>query len=168
MARAINWARYDRLTAQGHSERDIAAALGIPRTTLRRAIEQRQGPPAPVQTPGQPSDTGAVQRVDTGAEQGFDTAAVPRLDRLEAEVQRLITRVQSLMDRLEHPPGPTPVQISTLPPYPKGKAVRWNLWILDAIREEIASLAAARDLSPSQLVQEVLWKALSERRSSTS
>jgi hypothetical protein len=59
------------------------------------------------------------------------------------------------------------VQITTLPPYPKGKAVRWNLWILDAIREEIATLAAERDISPSQLVQEVLWKMLSERRTPT-
>jgi len=56
------------------------------------------------------------------------------------------------------------VQITTLPPYPKGKAVRWNLWILDAIREEIASLAATREMSPSQLVQEVLWQWLSDRR----
>jgi len=38
MTRAINWARYDRLKAQGRSERDIADALGIPRTTLRREI----------------------------------------------------------------------------------------------------------------------------------
>jgi hypothetical protein len=59
------------------------------------------------------------------------------------------------------------VQITTLPPYPKGKAVRWNLWILATIRDEIASLAAARDMAPSQLVQEWLWKALTERRSST-
>ena len=43
--------------------------------------------------------------------------------------------------------------------------MRWNLWILDAIREEIASLAAERDISPSQLVQEWLWKALTDRRS---
>jgi hypothetical protein len=35
---------------------------------------------------------------------------------------------------------------------------------LDVIREEIATLAAARDLSPSQLVQEVLWQWLTERR----
>ena len=56
------------------------------------------------------------------------------------------------------------MQITTLPPYPKGKAVRWNLWILDAIREEIASLAATREMSPSQLVQEVLWQWLSDRR----
>ena len=45
--------------------------------------------------------------------------------------------------------------------------MRWNLWILDAIRDEIASLAAERNISPSQLVQEVLWKMLTERRTST-
>jgi hypothetical protein len=45
--------------------------------------------------------------------------------------------------------------------------VRWNLWILDAIRDEIAMLAAERGLPPSQLVQELLWKVLSDRRSST-
>jgi hypothetical protein len=55
------------------------------------------------------------------------------------------------------------VQITTLPPYPKGKAVRWNLWILDAIKEQISTLAADRDVSPSELVQEWLWKALTDQ-----
>jgi hypothetical protein len=58
----------------------------------------------------------------------------------------------------EHRTVQTPVQITALPPYPKGKAVRWNLWILDAIKEQISTLAAERDLSPSELVQEYLWK----------
>jgi hypothetical protein len=266
MARAMNWARYDQLKAQGHSERDIADALGIPRTTLRRAIEQRQGPPAPVQKPvqkndtgaahradtdaeqgidieavrpweaafirlwergathtaiaqalgcpvgtvksrshtlqqqgkiqarprgglvagqqpGQPTDTGAVSRADTdaaqrldtgavsrvdiGAVQGLDTAAMQRLDRLEAELHGLREVVKSLGDRLEHPPVSTPGQSTALPPYPKGKAVRWNLWVLDKIRAEIATVAAQRGISPSQLVQEFLWKALTDRRAST-
>jgi hypothetical protein len=61
----------------------------------------------------------------------------------------------------------TPVQITTRPPYPKGKAVRWNLWILDAIRDELATLAAERGISPSQLVQEFLWKALTDHHPST-
>ena len=38
--------------------------------------------------------------------------------------------------------------------------MRWNLWILDAIRDELSGLAAERDVSPSQLVQELLWKEL--------
>jgi hypothetical protein len=42
----------------------------------------------------------------------------------------------------------------------------WNLWILDAIRDKLVTLAAERDISPSQLVQEFLWKALTEWRSS--
>jgi hypothetical protein len=42
--------------------------------------------------------------------------------------------------------------------------VRWNLWILEAIRAEIATLAAERDMAPSQLVQEVLWQWLTDRR----
>jgi hypothetical protein len=58
------------------------------------------------------------------------------------------------------------VQITALPPCSPGKAVRWNLWILAAIRDEIAQLAAQRGISPSQLVQEFFWKALSDRRAS--
>jgi hypothetical protein len=71
------------------------------------------------------------------------------------------------MDRLDHPPVSTPVQITALPPYPKGKAVRWNIWILDAIKEQISVLAAERDLKPSELVREYLWKPLNDRPSST-
>jgi hypothetical protein len=94
--------------------------------------------------------------VDTGAVQALDTGAVQRLDRLEDDVQGLRQLVQAVIDRLNH----TPVQITTLPSYPKGKSVRWNLWILEPIRDELASLAAERDISPSQLVQELLWKEL--------
>jgi hypothetical protein len=52
------------------------------------------------------------------------------------------------------------VQITALPSYSKGKAVRWNLWILDVIRDELAALAAERGIAPSQLMQELLWKEL--------
>jgi hypothetical protein len=96
--------------------------------------------------------------------QTFDTGPVQRLDRLEDEVQGLRQLMQAVIDRLDHPPVQTPVQITTLPPYPKGKAVCWNLWILDAIWDELAAIAAERGVSPSQLVQEVLWKELNEHR----
>jgi hypothetical protein len=58
MARAIDWARYDRLKAQGRSERDIADALAIPRTTLRRELEKRAAEPTqahPGTPPSQPT-----------------------------------------------------------------------------------------------------------------
>jgi hypothetical protein len=85
---------------------------------------------------------------------------VQRLDRLEGDVQGLMQIVRSLVERLDAPAVQTPVQITTLPLLPKGKAVRWNLWIHEAIREEITRLAGERDLRPSQLVQEMLWRAL--------
>jgi hypothetical protein len=90
--------------------------------------------------------------------QSTDTGAVQRLDRLESDVQGMMDLVRALVDRLDHPPLQTPVQITALPPYPKGKAVRWNLWILDAMRDGLAALAAEREMSPSHLVQEVLWQ----------
>ena len=97
--------------------------------------------------------------------QPFDTGLVQRLDRLEDEVLGLRYLVQSVIDRLDHPPVQTPVQITALPPYPQGKAVSRNLWILDAIRDELAALATERGVSPSQLVQELLWKAPTDHRS---
>jgi transposase len=170
-------ARFITLWQQGLSHEAMAQQLGIPVGTVKSRAHalQRQGKiqakprgrqralvrperPAPVQRP--------VQTTDTGAVQPFDTGAVQRLDRLEDELQGLRHLVQALMDRFDHPPVQTPVQITTLPLYPKGKAVRWNLWILDAIRDELTAWATARDLSPSQLVQELLWKALSDRRAS--
>jgi transposase len=164
---------------QGLSHEAMAQRLGYPVGTIKSRAHRLQqqgviqsrgrgGRPGlvPVQTPVQATDTGAVHSVATGAVQTFDTGAVQRLDRLEEELQGVRYIVQSLVERLDHPPVQTPVQITTLPPYPKGKAVRWNLWILDAMRDELAALAAERDISPSQLVQELLWKALSDCRSS--
>jgi hypothetical protein len=164
-AREVDWPGYDRLKAEGRSGRQIAQLLGLPESTLRSALARRQArghppEPPPVQRPVQTSDTGAVSRVDTGAVQPFDTGPVQRLDALEQEVQGLRLLMQSVLGRLDHPPVQTPVQITTLPPYPKGKAVRWNLWISDVIKDRISAMAAERQLSPSELVQEYLWKAL--------
>jgi hypothetical protein len=173
-------ATFITLWQQGASYTAIAQALGCPLGTVASRAHtlahqgklqarrrggasprpQHQAATAPVQTPVQSIDTGAVSSVDTGAVQPSDTGPVQRLDRLEDEVQGLRHLVQALVDRLDHPPVQTPVQITALPPYPKGKAVRWNLWILDAIRDELSALAAERDVSPSQLVQELLWKEL--------
>jgi hypothetical protein len=154
-------AHFIQLWQQGLPQAAMAQALGCPVGTVKSRLHallqqgkiqrRRARPSPPVQRPVQPVDTGPVQR----------------LDQLEDEVQGLRLLLQSVIDRLDHLPGQTPVQITTLPPYPKGKAVRWNLWILDAIRDDLAALAAERGVSPSQLVQELLWKALTDRRSST-
>jgi hypothetical protein len=160
------------LWQQGLETAAIARRLGIPPGTARsraytlqqqgkiqprprggrRTPARQDGSPAPVQRPVHSLNTGAVQALSADVEQ------------LKTEVQGLRRIVQSVIDRLDHPPVQTPVQITALPPFPAGKAVRWNLWILDAIRDALAALATERGVSPSQLVQELLWKALSDRR----
>jgi hypothetical protein len=170
-------AQFIQLWQQGASYRDLAAALRCPLGTVasrsavlaaqgkiqprqRGGAKARQGdPPAPVQRPVQSLDTDAVQSVDTGAVQAIST----EVEQLKADVHGLRLIVQSVVDRLDHPPKQTPVQITALPPYPQGKAVRWNLWILDAIKDQISALAAERNLSPRELVQEYLWKALTDQ-----
>ena len=138
-------ATFIQLWQQGLSQDAIPQQLGIPVGTVksrahtlahagkltprprggaypsRRAKARPGDTPPPVQRPVQSTDTGAVQT--------FDTGPVQRLETLEQEVQGLRLLMQSMIDRLDHPPVQTPVQITALPPYPKGKAVRWNLWI---------------------------------------
>jgi transposase len=175
-------ARFITLWQQGLSHDAMAQQLGCPVGTIKSRAHtlQKQGKlqprqrggtapqrtasapqkQAPVQRPAQTFDTGAVSSVDTDAVQAFDTGAVQRLDRLEGEVQGLMQIVRSLVERLDAPAVQTPVQMTTLPPLPKGKAVRWNIWIHEAVREEITAQAQARDMAASQLVQEILWRYL--------
>jgi hypothetical protein len=89
MARAIDWARYDRLKAQGRSEREIADALAIPRTTLRRELEKRAVEPTPAHPGTPPADhaqdtrahpsTPARRQRHTGAHLGTPTTHPTRV-----------------------------------------------------------------------------------------
>jgi AraC-like DNA-binding protein len=135
MPRQVDNAQLRRWLADGLSQREIAQRMGLPRSTLYGRLKRLQL--LPVQRPVQPTDTGAVQC----------------LEALEYEVTGLRLLMQSVLDRLNQAPVSAPVQITALPPYPQGKAVRWNLWILDAIRDEVASLSKARGISPSQLTR---------------
>jgi hypothetical protein len=104
-ARDIDWQHYDQLKAQERSRRHIAQAMGIAESTLRGALKRRQPKNSiPVQRPVQTFDTGAVHSVDAGAVQTFDTGPVQGLDPLEDEVLGLRHLVQSVIDRLDHPP----------------------------------------------------------------
>jgi hypothetical protein len=169
----------------GEMTDQIAAALGIAEGTARsRAYTLQQegkiqprpkggkrvrstgadSTLVPVQRPVQKHDTAPVQSsaeptlAKTTAELMMDIR-----DALQALPERVASRLSSALPASAEA---APVQITALPPYPKGKAVRWNLWILDVIRDELTTLAAERGLSPSQFVQELLWKALSDRRAS--
>jgi hypothetical protein len=153
------------LLDEGLSQREIARRTGIPRATLQARLRRMglQVTP-PVQRPVSRPDTGAVSSVSTGAVSSVDTGAVQRLDALEEEVQGLRLLMQAVLDRLDQPPVSTPVQITTLPQWPKGEAVRWNLWLPKSIRDELSAWARERGVPPSQLVTELLWQALRDRR----
>jgi hypothetical protein len=148
----------------GLSQREIARRTGIPRASLQVRLKRLglQVTP-PVQRPVSRLDTDAVSSVGTGAVQAFDTGPVQRLNAVEQEVQGLRLLMQAVLDRLDQPPVSTPVQITTLPPWPKGEAVRWNLWLPRSIRDELTTWAAERSIPPSQLVTELLWQALRGR-----
>jgi hypothetical protein len=102
----------------------------------------------------------AVQTSVQTPAQRQDSRAVQRMDRLEEGLEVVAQAVRSLADRVNQMPVQTPVQISALPAYPPGRSVRWNLWMLEPIRDELMALAAARACAPSSLIQELLWKAL--------
>jgi hypothetical protein len=172
MAPDLSDAQLQAFLEAGLSQREMARRTGIPRSTLQKRLNRLglQVTP-PVQTPVSRPDTGAVQVTDTdavssvgtGAVQVFDTGAVQRLDAVEQEVQGLRQLMQSVLDRLDRPAVSAPVQITTLPPWPKGEAVRWNLWLPKSIRDALSAWARERGVQPSQLVTELLWKALNDR-----
>jgi hypothetical protein len=172
-------ARFIALWQAGTETAEIGRQFGIPRGTLsfpahtllrqsKLQLRPKGGPFPRQRAQGRDSSSTLVQRpvqsLDTGVVQTLDTLPVQRLDRLEDEVQGLRRIVQSVVDRLDHLTGAAPEQITALPPYPPGKALRWNLWILDALRDEPSTFATERGISTSQLVQEFLWEALTERQ----
>jgi hypothetical protein len=172
MADALTDAQLRDLLEEGLSQREIARRTGMPRSTLQDRMK-RLGLQVslPVQRPVSRPDTGAVQATDTdavssvgtGAVQALDTGAVQRVEALEQEVQGLRLLMQSVLDRLDRPAVSAPVQITTLPSWPKGEAVRWNLWLPKSIRDELTTWARERGVQPSQLVTELLWQALRGR-----
>jgi hypothetical protein len=46
-------------------------------------------------------------------------------------------------------------------PVERGPSVRWNLHLSARLRERVKAMAAARGLQDSQIVEELLWLALS-------
>ena len=92
------------LLAQGLSQREMARRTGIARSTLQGRIKLLGLQTLPVQRPVSRQDTGAVSSVDTDAVQVSDTGPVQRIDALEEEVRGLRLLMQSVIDRLDHPP----------------------------------------------------------------
>src|SRR5262249_38839582 len=146
MARAIDWRRYDRLKAQGQSERDIADALGIPRTTLRRALEKRAAEPTQAHQGTPPADqvqdtrdhpsTPAVRQRHTQPHPGTPPSRITRVHPGTPQLRdRHPTRV--------HPstPAQQPTQVHPGVPMPNDLAGR----LLSLLPELEAMVARERD-----------------------
>jgi hypothetical protein len=59
------------------------------------------------------------------------------------------------------PPDTPRVSVRTPLAAERGKSVRWNLHLSEGVRVRVKALAASRGLQDSQMVEELLWRALS-------
>jgi AcrR family transcriptional regulator len=90
----IDWSQYDRLKAEGRSQRTIAKALGVPRSTLRRRLAERtQAGSADIPDTGAPT---ALQRVEVIGEAVNlpDRASAP--ERIDHALQNHEARIGAL------------------------------------------------------------------------
>jgi hypothetical protein len=143
----------------------------------RRTPARREGTPASVQIG---ADMHGVQTVYDSAVHGGMHGAVPVQNSVEPpipsalaeELRRLWAAIDTLRQDV-HRPVHDPVH-ATVPSLPEplfndpedNTTERWNLYLKRGLRVRIESLAQARGIAPSRVVQELLWTALTDRRAS--
>lgn len=190
MARAIDWTRYDQLKAQGHSEREIARALEIPRTTLQRALQRHERPPSTIHDTARDRPRSTVPRPPPTVDHAPSTVHRLQADlntALAAALQPVLARLDALETGLaqrspEEPPStvhgssvhgpPSQRDTSTVHPARVDRdawelrqlkhAERWTIYVPRTMKEELKRRAAARGQNPSILVQEALRRYLAE------
>jgi hypothetical protein len=143
----------------------------------RLLVKARQeDPPAPVQSGADMHGAQSVQisavhaplhgavLVQNSAEPPIPAALAEELGRLWAAIEAL----RQEMHRPVHDPVHATVQSLPEPLFddPTDNATeRWNLYLKRGLRVRIEALAQARGIAPSRVVQELLWTALTDRRS---
>jgi hypothetical protein len=189
MARAWE-AEFIRRWQAGETTDAIAAALGIAEGTarsraytlqregkiqprpkggarVRRTVpEHQERSPTPVHNGAEPS---AVQTTMHGAVSVHNSAELPIPAAIVKELTRLWAAIDALRNDL-HPTVHDTVQSLPEPLFddPVDNATeRWNLYLKHGLRVRIEALAQARGVAPSRVVQEILWQALTDRRSAT-
>jgi hypothetical protein len=92
---------------------------------------------------------------------------------LAAEFNRLWAAIDALQHEMHRPVHETVHDTVQSLPEPlvddpmDNATERWNLYLKRGLRVRIEALARARGIAPSRVVQELLWTALNDRRSST-
>jgi hypothetical protein len=160
---------------------EIARRLGIPPGTARsRAYHlQQRGlitvrPKGGRRTPVRPGDPPAPARAPatTPADSALPTRDPPAITMVAVpELRELITRFSGLEARvvaLEHgtrdPTRTTPAPAGTRTP---GTIKQWTVRLSQPLIEAVKAQAATEAKEPSHLVEELLWQALTDRRSLT-
>jgi hypothetical protein len=174
-------ARFIALWNAGTTTAAMAQQLGIPRGTVssRAYTLVRQGK---IQARPKGGNYPRQQRQAALARVSSDTPTVQYLPPNSGELSPLLLDILqelrhltgALADRVSTDtpgvPHDTPrvskgvsAGVSTRTPLPteRGKSVRWNLHLSERLRDQIKVMAAMRGLQDSQMVEELLWLALS-------
>src|SRR5882724_1627216 len=143
----------------GLSQREIARRTGIPRATLQDRLKRLglqvtpaapapQVPPTPPTTPAPPAAT---------APPAVTFVAVPEMQELLSLVKDLHARVGALEQTRV-----TPVLPAT-PAAERKDVQQWTVRLSKALIDHLKAVAYERRVPPSQLVEELVWKALNDR-----
>jgi hypothetical protein len=154
----------------------IGQQLGIPCGTVssraKRLVDQGKIEPRP-RGGAYPRQKALAWQGDAGV--SSDTPLVQCLPPNQSELSPLL---HDILQELRHLTGALAARVSpdthgvsggvsdgvsgcTPRPHERGKSVRWNLHLSEALRERIKAMAASRGLQDSQMVEELLWLALS-------
>jgi DNA-binding Lrp family transcriptional regulator len=183
-------AQFIALWNQGLEIAAIAQRLGIPKGTVQSRAHrlQQRGLIQPRPKGGAYPRRKALARQDsTGV--STDTPGVsaqvspdtPPMQYLPPGQGEMLPLLHDILQELRHLTGGLAARVSsdtsgvhrdtprvsagvsarTPLPAERGKSVRWNLHLSEGLRERIKALAAARGLQDSQMVEELLWLALS-------
>jgi antitoxin (DNA-binding transcriptional repressor) of toxin-antitoxin stability system len=165
-----------RLWTQGLETAAIAQALGIPVGTvssrahvlqLRGKIQARPrgGPHARCVAQARQGETGAS--TDTSGISKRVSSDTPTLQYLPPNQGELLPVMHEILQELRTLTHGLVARVSagvsarTPLPVERGKSVRWNLHLSEGLRERIKAQAKARGLQDSQMVEDLLWLALS-------
>jgi hypothetical protein len=180
-------ARFITLWQEGLTCPEIAYRLGIPAGTARsRAYTlQQQGkiagrpqggrrvparpertpaPPAPQVPPATPTATASPVAPVPPA---MTFVAVPEFQEMLSLMQDLHTRVIALEQTRVPPALPAPPATPAPPVAERRDIQQWTVRLSKALIEHLKAVAYERRIPPSQLVEELAWKALTDHHPST-
>jgi hypothetical protein len=183
-------ARFIELWQQGVDSATIGQQLGIPRGTVgsRAATLVRQGKisprprggaypkqkalarlspdgtPAPPATPTAPAPPAPQVAPATPA---VTFVAVPEIQEILSIVKELQTRVASLEQTRVPPALPATPAPPAAPAAERKDIQQWTVRLSKALIDHLKAVAYERHMPPSQLVEELVWKALTDHQPST-